>query len=175
MYTLKIDSTYRPISIIDSIDAFSMVWMGRANLVETYDDRYLRSTHTAWPEPCVISVNRFVKFSNFDLGCNRKNVFWRDSYTCQYCAMVLPESRLTLDHVTPRSKGGPKTWNNIVTSCMKCNQKKGNMFPHEVNMMPLKIPKEPNFDIYQIIGRKYIHEKWLPYIQGFKPFKIQGS
>jgi len=172
MHTLKIDSSYRPVSIIDSIDAFSMVWMGRANLIEAYDGRVLRSTHQSWLEPCVISVNRFVKHSSFTLSCNRKNVFWRDKYACQYCSITFPESKLTLDHVTPRSKGGPKTWENIVTSCKKCNQKKGNKFPHEVNMMPLQIPREPGFDLAQIIGRKHIHEKWLPYIQGFKPFKI---
>tara|TARA_E500000331_G_C16948293_1_gene579303 strand:+ start:89 stop:607 length:519 start_codon:yes stop_codon:yes gene_type:complete len=171
MFTLKIDSSFRPVAIIDSIDGFSMVWSGRANLVEVYDDRYLHSTHEAWPEPCVISINRFVKFSNFTLGCNRKNIFWRDANTCQYCGNIFSENKLTLDHVTPRSKGGPKTWENIVTSCVKCNQKKGNKLPHEVNMMPLRLPKPPNFDIYQVIGRKHIPPKWLPYLQGYKPFK----
>ena len=169
MKTLKLDSSYRPIQVVDSFDAFCMVWMGRANLVEVYDGKYIRSAHQSFPVPCVIAVKRYVKVSKISMKCNRRNVFWRDSYTCQYCANIFSENRLTLDHVTPRSKGGPKTWENIVTACHKCNQRKGDKLPHEANMIPIRTPKSPSPYIFHTIGRDSVSDKWLPYLQGYKP------
>ncbi len=169
MQTLKLDSSYRPIQIIDAFDAFNMVWMGRANMVESYDDLKFRSTHSEWDVPCVIVIKRYVKTRKFSLICNRKNVLWRDRFTCQYCGKIFPYEKLTMDHVTPRSRGGPKTWENIVCSCIKCNQKKGNRLPHEANMIPLCLPKEPNHQIFHTVEKKNVHEKWLPYLKGY-PF-----
>ena len=168
MKTLKLDSSYRPIQIIDSFDAFCMIYMGRANLVEVYDNKVIRSTHQIFPVPCVIALNRYVNVSKITLKCNRKNVFWRDRYTCQYCGNVKDEGSLTLDHVTPRSKGGPKSWENIVTACRKCNQRKGSRLPHEAGMIPLRLPQPPSPYIFQTVGRQEAHPKWHPYLSGYK-------
>jgi len=170
MQTLKLDSSFRPVQIIDGYDAFSMIYMGRANLVEAYENEYLRSTHEKFPLPCVISLNRYVKVSKITLTCNRKNVFWRDANTCQYCGKIYPIGLLTMDHVTPRCKGGPKTWENIVTSCKKCNQRKGGRLPHEAGMIPLNSPATPSPNIFHTIAREKIHSNWLPYLRGYKPF-----
>jgi hypothetical protein len=172
MRTLKLDSSFRPIQIIDAFDAFNMVWMNRAHLIESYDNITFRSTHDEWDVPCVIVIKRYVKMHKFTLVCNRKNVLWRDRFTCQYCASILPHDKLTLDHVTPRSRGGPKSWENIVTCCIKCNQKKGNKLPHEANMVPLRLPKEPPNQIFHTIEKKKIHNKWLPYLKGYPFIKV---
>ena len=36
----------------------------------------------------------------------RRNLFRRDRNTCQYCGQRFPSEELTIDHVTPRSRGG---------------------------------------------------------------------
>ncbi len=169
MKTLKLDSSYRPIQVIDSFDAFCMIYMGRANLVEVYDDKYIRSAYQKFPLPSVISINRYVNFSKITLNCNKGNIFWRDNYTCQYCAIEFPENYLTLDHVTPRSKGGPKTWENIVTACKKCNQKKGSKLPHEAGMIPIKQPTHPPPHVFHSVKTELVDDKWLPYLIGYKP------
>ena len=171
MKTLKLDSSFRPVQIIDSYDAFSMIYMKRANLVEAYEGEFLYSTHDKWPLPSVISLNRYVKIPKITLTCNRKNVFWRDKNTCQYCAKVFPYQELTMDHVTPRSKGGPKSWENIVTSCIKCNQKKGSRTPEEANMALKRMPKRPNrlHYFYKFVNEKQV--EWRPYLF-MEPFKI---
>ena len=169
MKTLKLDSSYRPIQVIDSFDAFCMIYMGRANLVESYDNMCIRSTHQSFPVPCVISLNRYVNVSKITLNCNRRNVFWRDRYTCQYCGKIYDEVELTLDHVTPKCKGGPKSWENIVTACKKCNQKKGSKLPHQAKMVPMRLPKAPSPYIFRTLGRENIHSKWIPYLDGYKP------
>lgn len=46
---------------------------------------------------------------------------------CAYCKRTAV--RLEMDHVTPLSKGGAHTANNIVPACRTCNAKKGNREP----------------------------------------------
>jgi 5-methylcytosine-specific restriction endonuclease McrA len=74
---------------------------------------------------------------------NRNNVFLRDHHTCQYCGKKPGTHRLTLDHVIPVVKGGPKSWENIVTACRPCNLKKGGRTPEEAGMTLRSIPKQP--------------------------------
>lgn len=45
---------------------------------------------------------------------------------CHYCGKRLIESKLTLDHVVPLSKGGARGMKNIVACCVKCNTRRGN-------------------------------------------------
>lgn len=71
---------------------------------------------------------------------NRREVLRRDSHTCQYCGST---RNLTIDHIMPRSRGGSHTWDNVVAACDRCNSRKGDRTPYEVNM-PLKSkPKAP--------------------------------
>jgi CRISPR/Cas system Type II protein with McrA/HNH and RuvC-like nuclease domain len=54
----------------------------------------------------------------------RFDVFKRDGFTCQYCGCKSPEVILEVDHVTPVSKGGTNDFDNLITSCRKCNRGK---------------------------------------------------
>lgn len=71
---------------------------------------------------------------------NRREVLRRDSHTCQYCGS---SKYLTLDHVIPLSKGGQHSWNNVVTACKQCNQRKSNYTPLEAGMPLGAKPKAP--------------------------------
>ncbi|KKJ01096.1 HNH endonuclease [Prochlorothrix hollandica] len=71
---------------------------------------------------------------------NRREVLKRDNHTCQYCGS---RSALTLDHVLPRSKGGPHSWQNVVTACESCNGKKGDRTPTQAGMVLKTKPKAP--------------------------------
>ena len=62
---------------------------------------------------------------------------------CQYCNKRFAKSNLTLDHVVPKSRGGDKSWNNLVTSCASCNQNKADNTPYEAGMTLLKEPTPP--------------------------------
>jgi 5-methylcytosine-specific restriction endonuclease McrA len=71
---------------------------------------------------------------------SRREVFRRDSHTCQYCGST---KHLTLDHVLPRSKGGTHTWDNVVAACERCNASKGDRLLHETTMQLRTKPKAP--------------------------------
>lgn len=71
---------------------------------------------------------------------NRREVLRRDKHTCQYCGST---KHLTLDHVIPSSKGGKHTWDNIVTACENCNNRKSDRTPQQANMILCTQPKTP--------------------------------
>jgi 5-methylcytosine-specific restriction endonuclease McrA len=166
MLTLKLDSSYKPLDIIDSCDALSMVWRGKARMLESYPNRTINTTHVKFPEPSVIVLDRFVDFKFFQVGCNRRNIYDRDQNICQYCRKCFSPSKLTLDHVIPKSKGGPKSWENLVTSCKSCNQKKGNLHLSETGMNLVSMPKKPKYQLVDYLGPN-IPEKWKVYLEGF--------
>jgi len=71
---------------------------------------------------------------------SKKNVMIRDGFTCQYCGSL---KELTIDHVVPVSRGGKSTFENCVTACKQCNNKKSNKLPSEVQMYLKKKPIAP--------------------------------
>lgn len=71
-------------------------------------------------------------------------LFHRDRHLCMYCALRLAERELTRDHIVPRSRGGRDQWNNVVSACKRCNQRKGNRLPEEAGMEIIAIPYQPN-------------------------------
>ena len=44
---------------------------------------------------------------------------------CFYCGGELAPERATLDHVEPRSRGGPDEEWNVLLACHRCNRRKG--------------------------------------------------
>ena len=65
-----------------------------------------------------------------------KDVFSRDGGRCVYCGVETRRLRkgvsrapdlATLDHVVPRSRGGPLRADNLVLACQACNNARGVM------------------------------------------------
>ena len=75
---------------------------------------------------------------------------------------------LTLDHVLPRHRGGPDTWENVVAACRRCNGKKGGRTPAEAHMSPRSRPHQPTTHQLQENGRAfpphYLHATWRDYL-----------
>ena len=65
-------------------------------------------------------------------------LFARDGYRCQYCgrhrAALRGREFLTRDHVLPASRGGDNSWDNVVTACSPCNNRKASHLPAEIGM-----------------------------------------
>lgn len=140
--TLVLTPWYFPHKVIGWQEAITLVYLEKADVVASYDE-VVRSPSTAMKLPAVIrlkgrlaAVKRGVKFSRF-------NVYLRDDFTCAYCRTRLPMSKLTYDHVVPRSRGGRTVWENIVTACYPCNARKANKTPDEARMRPHKPPWRP--------------------------------
>ncbi len=144
MRTLVLDSTYFPVRIVSWQRAMILFLSGRAEMVTEYDERRIQGVKETFALPKILRLHSKHK-SDKKVRFSRHNVFWRDSFRCQYCKKVELPSRLTLDHVLPQSRGGKTTWENIVSCCSPCNTKKGNKLPHEAGMKLLSRPHTPKW------------------------------
>lgn len=93
--------------------------------------------------PRIIRVLTFSRLPRQEVKFNRRNLFARDHNTCQYCGKRFNTAQLSLDHVIPRSRGGPTTWANVVCACVECNVRKGGRTPAEARLKLVKHPVKP--------------------------------
>ena len=155
--------SYYPLSLWPWQDTIKAVFLGRVDVVSTYN-KLIHSPSFQMPLPSVVSLKQYVA-QDRPPAFTRFNVFLRDSFSCQNCGS---SEELTFDHVTPRSKGGRTTWENIVTACARCNLGKGGRLPREAAMHPRRSPRRPTMYELQDRGRKFppnhLHESWLDYL-----------
>lgn len=85
-----------------------------------------------------------------------RTLFQRDRNLCMYCGQLFAQSWLTRDHVLPASRGGRSVWENCVTACRSCNQKKDDRTPEEAGMKLLAVPYTPNLAEYLILQNRRI-------------------
>ena len=115
--------------------------------------------------PRIIVLSIFDRLPKKDVKFTRQNVFERDNYTCQYCNQKLEAKQLNIDHVRPKDKGGPTTWENVVCSCIRCNTRKGNKLSHDVNMFPAREPKAPRWrPFFMMANDSNVHESWKHFL-----------
>jgi 5-methylcytosine-specific restriction endonuclease McrA len=151
MKTLKLDSTYRPVGVIDCLEALVLCIVGKATAIEEYE-KEVSSPSTSFKIPSVIVLKTVVKFIHTGFRPTRRNILWRDNNRCQYCGNIFLNSELTIDHVMPKSRGGPNTWTNLVACCKKCNQIKRDRTPEEADMKLYQKPAKPKHSVLKHIG-----------------------
>lgn len=78
------------------------------------------------------------------LTVTRARLFARDGHTCAYCGTTFAAHKLDIEHIFPKSRGGPMSWMNTVTACKRCNNIKKNRTPEEAGMPLLYVPYIPN-------------------------------
>jgi 5-methylcytosine-specific restriction endonuclease McrA len=117
----------------------------RAELGEiTEHDDWVQSVNFRIQVPRIVRLTDYDRLPRPSVKFNRRNVFLRDEHRCQYCRQRFSTHKLSLDHVVPRSYGGPTTWENVVTACMRCNVRKGGRTPQEAGMPLAKDPVRPH-------------------------------
>lgn len=93
-------------------------------------------------------------------------LFARDHFHCLYCGESFPAAALSRDHVVPRSRGGEDRWENVVTACRRCNQRKGNRLLSEIAMDLIALPYRPNHAEYlALINSKRIRGDQMEFLR----------
>ena len=171
---LVLNRHFAPVHVISAQRAFCLLWKELAEILHVEDGSFLAYRFEDWfdesqakrqlmaetGEPITgdwvttvhaqIEVPRIIRLLRYDriprntVKFNRRNVFLRDEFCCQYCGDRFPTAQLSLDHVVPRSRGGIESWENIVCACLKCNVRKGSRTPVEANMKLLREPVKPS-------------------------------
>lgn len=115
--------------------------------------------------PRVILLMVYDRLPKKEVKFTRHNIFERDKNMCQYCGAVLDRGDLNLDHVIPRDRGGPTTWENIVCSCIPCNTRKANRTPSEAGMRLVQKPKRPKWRPFvQVSLGAPVHDTWKHFL-----------
>jgi 5-methylcytosine-specific restriction endonuclease McrA len=95
------------------------------------------------PEVAVMTRHAPVRLGGWRF--NRRNVFKRDRYTCQYCGAQPGSGQLSVDHVVSPVRGGFSGWTNCVLACETCVRRKGHRLPEEVGLKLRRPPAEPQW------------------------------
>ncbi len=159
---LVLNQNYEAMSICNVQRAVVLLFLGKAELISSKDSRLIYSIKTSLPFPTIVRLRVYIKVPYKKIVLSRKNILRRDNHKCVYCQRTdLP---LTLDHIVPKSKGGDDSWENLVTACVKCNNKKGDRLPEEAKMLLHKKPTRPSHITFMkhFIGR--VDDAWKPYL-----------
>jgi 5-methylcytosine-specific restriction endonuclease McrA len=185
-HVLVLNRLWQAVNVCTARRALTLLFQGHAQVVFNEDDGSFRTfsfyqwrdfSETATRDESIsaisfrIRVPRIILLLAYDrlpkkeVKFTRHNIFERDKNTCQYCGGVFDRKDLNLDHVIPRDRGGPTTWENIVCSCIECNTHKANRTPSEAGLNLIRKPKRPKWRPFvQISFSLNQHDSWRHFV-----------
>ena len=177
---LVLNRSYIPINITTGKRAFILL---DQNMARAVDHQFATFDFKSWSElsavahdetiglvgrvvrvPRVIMLTAYDRIPKRHVRFSRHNIYLRDQNVCQFCGHKYSRAELNLDHVIPRSLGGKTTWENIVTSCIPCNRRKGGHLPQRAGMKLIRVPGRPHWTPFMDFSLRGIcHEAWRPF------------
>lgn len=187
LQTLELNKVAVPVGIVSARKALLAVYSKRAVALANYDTHVRSSDYVFMDLHVTKSKNSFIsmplpsviQFVNSEfmpkryttvLPFNRMNVYIRDHGRCCYCGKKVSVNGFTFDHVIPLCDGGKSAWENVVISCVKCNNQKGRMSAHTFSKRLIRQPYAPRLTkaapshLVSKIAAEIPHETWLDYI-----------
>lgn len=190
---LVLNRLWQPVNIVGVERAFSLLLQDHAQAIYTGDESFRLMDSSAWllhsseetptdheafiqtvrmriRVPKVLLLRSYDKLPAQEVKFTRDTLFERDDHRCQYCGNHFDPVDLNMDHVIPRDRGGRTSWENIVTSCIKCNSRKANRLPHQAGMHLIRKPERPRWRpfVSSLIGQNYDSD-WDHFINIKKP------
>jgi len=162
---LILNANFEPLNVCNMRKAVCLMVMDKAQLVMNGRGE-IRTIDRSFPRPSVIRLQNMVHRPRPKVKLTRKEIFRRDSYTCQYCGTTT--GVLTIDHIIPRHLNGPHSWENVVTACSYCNHKKGGRTLEQSGMALLKVPQEPSASAIYLYNH-YLSDntEWEQFLAGW--------
>ncbi|MEP6872623.1 MAG: HNH endonuclease [Anaerolineaceae bacterium] len=161
-----LNQNYEPLNVCNVRRALVLVLRGKAEVIEIAHGVF-RSARMTYVLPSVIRLVQMIRRPRPKVRLTRREIFTRDGWACVYCGRSTRE--LTLDHVMPRHRGGPHTWENLVAACKTCNHQKAGRTPAEARMALLHQPSAPGLSIYHVFFQ-YLNaqEEWRKFVPGYE-------
>ena len=159
---LVLNASYEPLCVVSARRAAVLVLTAKAVAVAD-GDGVLHSERQTMAVPAVVRLARFVKVPyRATVPLTRKAVFARDGGRCVYCGAPAT----SLDHVVPKSRGGPHTWDNVVSACGRCNHLKADRGIAELGWRLPRTPTVPAGSAWRVVGARRVDPRWRPYLDG---------
>lgn len=157
-----LNASYEPLAVVSAKRGLILVFEGKATITQEHPEYVAHSARDVWPVPTQIVLKEFKKSRptfRVKAVLTQRNLFLRDGYRCQYCGRHRGDLKssefLTRDHVHPQAKGGQDKWDNVVTACSTCNNKKADLLLQDTGMSLKKQPIVPTvFELWSRAGSK---------------------
>ena len=167
MKTLLLNSSYEILAFISFKSLAKLIVKDKVEILSHWKDQSINWISGSIKYPSIVRMKYYVRRNKIHLKFNRTGIFKRDLHRCQYCGNKFPISKLSIDHIIPRSQGGSTSWRNCVSACFSCNNKKGDRTPDKANMQLLQPVTEPtNYIAIEYILAKPKHPDWKIYFDG---------
>ena len=156
---LVLNATYEPLCVVSWRRAICLVLADKADVLAEGD--VVHSERLSIGAPSVVRLRHVVRVPfHRRTALSRRAVFARDAQRCQYCGGHAD----SIDHVVPRSKGGPHAWDNVVAACRPCNARKRDRSPEESGMRLARRPSAPRDPGWIVLAAGHIPDTWTPYL-----------
>lgn len=157
---LVLNQSYQPITLITVKKAITLFFRDKVDFVEL-SENIIHSPSSSLNAPLIVRLKFPIRYSPFGrVELNKRNLFRRDGFKCAYCGS---DDNLTMDHIVPKSRGGQSNWENLVTACHPCNNRKDNKLLEDVGYTLSVKPRQPNQLMFLTHNTK-VHDKWKPYL-----------
>lgn len=160
---LLLNATFEPLTALPLRRAVVLIVCGKAEVV--HGDQSGRLVHSATrsvPVPSVIRLSNYVRVPyRAKVPLTRAGLMHRDRYRCAYCGAKAE----TIDHVIPRSRGGPHTWQNCVACCARCNHRKADRLLSELGWSLRVDPQAPHGPYWRLLSQvNEADPEWARYL-----------
>ena len=105
-------------------------WIDASRASYYQSQPFLASCNRIYPVPTILLTTSKWVFQTTQKP-NLRYLYKRYRGRCQICGDKFDVKDMTIEHVYPKSKGGPKEDHNITLTCQPCNCKKGAMYPYQ--------------------------------------------
>jgi 5-methylcytosine-specific restriction endonuclease McrA len=133
--TVLLNSDYSPLGIISWKKAMKLICKKKVDVIK-YSEIVISNFEKTFVTkiPLIIKLVKLIRtLWRVRVPFSKRTVIIRDNFVCAYCGVRVLKG-LTIDHVIPKSKGGKSTFENTVSCCFDCNNKKDNRTPSEAKM-----------------------------------------
>lgn len=137
-----LNGDYTFLNVVNWKRAINLMVKRKAEVLK-YSDQVVRSGEgkVITRVPLVMRLMKIIRMIYKNrVPFSKRNIFVRDKFACAYCGS---NKNLTIDHIMPASRGGKTTFENCITACRPCNNKKGNRIPSEAKMYLSHQPYAP--------------------------------
>ena len=159
---LVLNASYEPLCVVPGRRAVVLLLTAKAVAVAE-GDGVVHAATTQVGVPAVVRLTRYVRVPyRATVPLTRKAVFARDGGRCVYCGAAAT----SLDHVVPRSRGGPHCWENVVSACSRCNHVKADRTVADLGWRLRRQPTAPTGAAWRVVGARRIDPRWWPFLDG---------
>jgi 5-methylcytosine-specific restriction endonuclease McrA len=159
---LVLNATYEALNVTSLQRAVKLIFAGKAEVLH-HHQRVLHAATFEMRMPSIIRMLYYIRRPRQQVALTKKNVLLRDDYRCQYCGCK-GNDPMTVDHVVPKSIGGPSTWENLVCACLTCNNRKNNRTPNDANMHLTRKPRMPKYIPWIQVKRHTLPGEWYKFL-----------